>query len=54
MPKNYDNGIFYYSIQIKVLKNESNLIESFRVCLDEGIQILWGEFHCLDNNLKNV
>ena len=19
----------------------------------EGIQILWGEFHCLDNNLKN-
>jgi len=31
LPKNNDYEIFYYSIQTKVLKNESNLIESFKL-----------------------
>jgi len=31
LPKNNDYEIFYYSIQTKVLRNESNLIELFKL-----------------------
>jgi len=31
LPKNYDNEIFYFSIQTKILKNESILIKSFEL-----------------------
>jgi len=31
LPKNNDNEIFYYSIQTKLFRNESNLIESFKL-----------------------
>jgi hypothetical protein len=31
LPTNDDNDFFYYSIQIKELRNESNLIESFEL-----------------------
>jgi len=31
LPKNNDYEIFYYSIQTKVLRNESNLIVSFKL-----------------------
>jgi len=31
LPKNDDDEFFYYSIQTKVLRNESNLIESFKL-----------------------
>jgi len=31
LPKNNDYEFFYYFIQTKVLRNESNLIESFKL-----------------------
>ena len=41
MPKNVDNELFYYSIQTKVLRHKSNLIESFKFVSELSSRNLW-------------